>query len=181
MRLLKEDTSLLIIDIQSRLFPHIHEFQKFEDSTCKLIEGTKALNLPIFVSEQYVKGLGETTNNIKAALGDSYKPIEKMAFSCCDMDEYQAFLKQNGKKNVLICGIESHICILQTSLDLLKAGLQPVVIENCVSSRNLQDKETAIRRLLQEGAIVSTYESILFELCRYSGTPEFKEISKIIK
>ncbi len=180
MRLIKEETSLLVIDIQSRLFPHIHDYQQFEDSTCKLIKGAKALSLPIFVSEQYVKGLGETTKNIKAALGDSYNPIEKMAFSCCDMDEYMTFLKKEGKKNVLICGIESHICILQTSLDLIKAGYQPVVIENCVSSRNLQDKTTAISRLLQEGAIVSTYESILFELCRYSGTPEFKEISKII-
>jgi nicotinamidase-related amidase len=181
MRLLKEDCCLLVIDIQSRLFPHIHQFQEFEDSTCKLIEGAKALDLPIFVSEQYVKGLGETTENVQIALGDAYKPIEKMAFSCMDMDEFKQFLKKTNKKNVLICGIESHICILQTALDLLEAGLKPVVIENCVSSRKLSDKETAVRRLLQEGSVVSSYESVLFELCRYSGTPEFKAISKIIK
>ena len=90
-------------------------------------------------------------------------------------------LKDSGKKNVILCGIESHVCVLQTALDLLTNGFQPVLIEDCVSSRNLNDKNIAVERMRQEGAIISTYESILFELLEISGTETFKEISKIVK
>jgi nicotinamidase-related amidase len=90
-------------------------------------------------------------------------------------------LKESGKKNVILCGIESHVCVLQTTLDLIENGYQPVLIEDCVSSRNLNDKNIAVERMRQEGAIISTYESILFELLEVSGTEKFKEISKIVK
>jgi nicotinamidase-related amidase len=90
-------------------------------------------------------------------------------------------LKALGKKFIIITGIESHVCVLQTTLDLLEQGFVPVVVEDCVSSRRKNDKKHAIHRMRQEGAIISTYESVLFELLRYSGTEEFKAISKLVK
>ena len=104
-----------------------------------------------------------------------------MAFSCCDDTGFMNELKTFGKKNVIIAGIESHVCVLQTTIDLLENNYQPIVVEDCVSSRTLNNKNMAIERMRQEGAIITTYESILFELCRFSGTDAFKAISKLVK
>lgn len=181
MRILKELSALIVIDVQERLFPHIFAYENTEINICKLIDGIKALSLPIIVTEQYVKGLGGTIPGVVNALGSHYQPIEKMAFSCCGEDKFTNQLKDSDIKHPIICGIESHVCVLQTTLDLIADGLQPVVIEDCVSSRNPNDKVIAINRMRIEGAIISTCESILFELLQVSGTPEFKAISKIVK
>lgn len=181
MRILKDDSLFLLIDVQSRLFPHIHENEKLEQNILKLIKGVHTLELPMLVTEQYTKGLGFTVDSIKNELGESYKPLEKMEFSCCDNDDFADKLKSFGKKNLIIAGIETHVCVLQTVLDAIETGYQPVVIQNCVSSRFPDDKNAALRRIEREGGIVSTYESILFEMARVSGTPQFKAISKIVK
>ena len=112
---------------------------------------------------------------------EKYQPIEKMSFSCCDNPEFMTALEATGRKNVIVIGIESHVCVLQTVIDLIERDYNPIVIEDCVSSRNLNDKIIAIERMSSEGAIISSCESILFELCRYSGTDEFKRMSKIVK
>ncbi|MCX6148449.1 MAG: hydrolase [Candidatus Kapabacteria bacterium] len=181
MRILKENTIGLVIDIQYRLFSHIYDFENLEFHILRLIRGLKALNIPIQITEQYVKGLGPTITTIQEELDEDYKPIEKMEFSCLDNESYSLALKSTGKKNVIIMGIESHVCVMQTVIDLIANGYQPIVIEDCVSSRKLSDKNTAINRMRAEGAIISSYEAILFELCRVSGTEEFKLISKIVK
>lgn len=181
MRILKENTIALVIDVQYRLFSHIYDFENLEFHMLRLINGLQALNIPIQITEQYVKGLGPTIQTIQEELDESYRPIEKMEFSCLDNELYSQALKETGKKNVIIMGIESHVCVLQTTIDLIANGYQVIVIEDCVSSRKLTDKQTAINRMRQEGAIISSYESILFELCRVSGTDEFKAISKIVK
>lgn len=180
MRILKENTVGLFIDIQERLFPHMQEMDLLEKKLITLTAGLKVLEIPFLVTEQYTKGLGFTILPLKLALGD-YSAIEKIAFSCCDEPRFVNTLSASGKKNVIICGIETHVCVLQTAIDLLQAGYQPVVIEDCVSSRNLSDKHTAIERMRQEGAVISSLESILFELARYSGTETFKSISKLVK
>lgn len=177
----KENSCFLVIDYQSKLFPHIDQFHSLEMNTLKLIEGMKALNLPIIVTEQYPKGIGATIPSIQTALGDSYQPIEKLAFSCCGEDVFMKELKSLGKRNVIICGIEAHVCVFQTCQDLHEYGYQPVLIEDCVSSRKPNDKKVAVERMRQNGVVVTTYESILFELCKISGTPVFKEISRIVK
>ncbi len=181
MRILKEDTLALVIDVQYRLFTHIYDYDNLEFHILRLIKGLQVLNVPIHITEQYVKGLGPTIQTIQEELDEDYKPIEKMEFSCLDNENYAQALKSSNKKNVIIMGIESHVCVLQTVIDLIAAGYQAIVIEDCVSSRKLSDKNTAINRMRIEGAIITSYEAILFELCRVSGTEEFKAISKIVK
>jgi len=181
MRILIEDTVFLSLDNQTKLFPHTNECGKLEENIIKLISGIKVLDIPILVTEQYSKAIGPTIESIVDLLGDECKPIEKMAFSCMDEPIFVSALEKTNKKNIIICGIESHVCVLQTAIDLLDKGYKPIIIEDCVSSRNPNDKKHAIRRMARSGAIISTYESILFELQRFSGTDRFKLISKIIK
>jgi isochorismate hydrolase len=180
MRILKNQSIGLIIDIQDRLFPHIKKNKRLERNVEVLIEGLKILDVPIMITEQYRKGLGPTIPSVAAAV-NMEEMIEKIAFSCCDEPKFQEKLALTGKKFVIMAGIETHVCVLQTCLDLLDNGFQPVVIEDCVSSRNLNDKTIAIERMRQSGALISSYESILFELCRVSRTDEFKAISNLVK
>jgi len=181
MRVHQNTSAGLIIDIQERLFPHINQNELLEQNTIKLIEGLKILNIPILITEQYTKGLGTTISNIKNSLGNEYNPVEKSEFSCYDCKPFVEVLEIIGKKNIIIAGIESHVCVLQTSLDLMQNGFIPIIIEDCISSRNPNDKKWAIDRIQRTGGVISTYESILFELCRVSGTSQFKQISKLVK
>ncbi len=180
MRILKEQSAGLIIDIQERLFPFIHEHEQLALRTAILINGLKALQLPVLLTQQYTKGLGPTIPSLQPVV-TGIEPIEKMAFSCCDEPTFQPELEKTGRKFVIIAGIETHVCVLQTVIDLLQQGYIPVVVEDCVSSRRLSDKQAAIIRMRQLGAVITTSESILFELLRYSGTDEFRAISKLVK
>jgi nicotinamidase-related amidase len=180
MRILKDRTIALVIDLQERLFPFIHENEKLLKNVPILVQGLKALGIHIFVTEQYIKGLGPTVDPIAQALGD-IKRIEKMSFSCCDEPRLMEGIAVTGKENVIIAGIESHVCVLQTVIDLIRNGYHPIVVEDCISSRKETDKRIAIERMKKEGAIITTYESVLFELLRYSGTEQFKIISRLVK
>lgn len=180
MRLERNHTVLLVIDLQERLLPHINGHEGVMKHIGILLEGMKVLQVPVLLTEQYRKGLGETVQGVREHL-ETYAPMEKMTFSCCDDNAFSLALETQAKKNVVICGIETHVCVLQTTIDLLEKGYQPVVIEDCTSSRKPGDKAIAIERMRQEGAIISSYESVLFELARISGTPEFKAISKLVK
>lgn len=180
MRLLKEDAIAIVVDVQERLFPVIHEKETLERHVNILVQGVQTLEIPIIVTEQYKKGLGETINSLRQ-LVDSYPHIEKIAFSCCDDAAFMTLLNQSGKKTVILAGIESHICLLQTAIDLKARGFVPVVIEDCVSSRTYENKRIAMERLRHEGVIVSSCESVLFELCRVAVGDAFKTISKLIK
>jgi nicotinamidase-related amidase len=172
-RLLKEDTAGIVIDIQERLYPFIYENDALTKNLITLIKGLKILKIPLIVTQQYTKGLGEAL--------DVYEHIEKMSFSCCGDKVFMDSLDKLNKKNVILMGIESHVCVLQTALDLLDKGYTPVLIEDCVSSRKINDKRIAVERMRSEGAVISTYESILFVLTMVSGTDEFKAISKLVK
>jgi nicotinamidase-related amidase len=180
MRILAHESVGLIIDIQERLFPLIADSEKVARNTAILIEGLKAVDVKILVTEQYTKGLGVTIEPLKNLLSE-ISIIEKMAFSCCDEPAFYEKLSLQGVRNVIIAGIESHVCVLQTAIDLLSSGYIPVIVEDCVGSRNPNDKKIAIERLRKEGAVITTYESILFELLRYSGTESFKKISRLVK
>ncbi len=181
MRVLKEDSLAVCVDIQERLFPHIHNHEQLKKNTEILVQGLKELNVPMVVTEQYKKGLGDTIEGIKEMVTD-YPSFEKKAFSCCDDAPFSHKLEEGSfKKFVILFGIEAHICLMQTAIDLKAKGHQPVVVEDCVGSRNPENKRIAINRMLQEGVIVTSYESILFELCRYAGSDVFKAISKLVK
>jgi nicotinamidase-related amidase len=180
MRILKENTVGLIIDIQERLFPAMHEKEKFLETTTKLIDGLQHLEIPLLLTQHYTKGLGETIYEIKSKI-TSYEPIEKRTFSCCDEPTITQKLSEIKAKNIIICGIESHVCVLQTAVDLKDSGFNPVVVMDCVSSRKPASIDLAKDRFRFEGIMMTSMESILFELTRSSAADEFKAISKLVK
>ncbi len=180
MRILKENALAMVVDVQERLFPHIHDYVGLEKNLGILIEGLKILGIPIFVTEQYPKGLGKTIDSVSDMVTD-YPPREKTAFSCCDEPAIMEQIELTTKREMILAGVESHVCILQTALDLYERGFKPIVVEDCVGSRKPEDKRIAMKRLAQEGIRVTSYESILFELCRFTGHESFRAISKLVK
>lgn len=181
MRIIKEETAAVVIDYQSKLFPHIYNHEKLEAAAIKLITGLKLIGMPIIVTEQYPKGIGYTIDSIKNVLSDSYKPLEKSTFSCYDDKNFKKQVDSLGRKNILICGIEAHVCVLQTVIDLQENDYQTIVVDNAIGSRNPHDSKIARKRMIAAGALFTTYESILFELLRDSKAPQFRDISKLIK
>ncbi|MCT4589166.1 MAG: hydrolase [Carboxylicivirga sp.] len=180
MRLLKENVIGVVVDIQERLFPHINDHELLEKNTKILVQGLKALDIPVMVTEQYKKGLGETVEGIQELVKEDAH-FEKLAFSCCDEPSFMEALETSSKRVVILAGMETHICMLQTAIDLKERGFTPVIIEDCVSSRTEANKRIALERFRHEGVIISSYESILFELCRVAGSDAFKTISKLVK
>ncbi len=180
MRINPSDAVCLVIDFQERIYPAIHQHEKLSKNVPILLEGMKLLQVPIFVTEQYVKGLGPTVPEISACI-EGIERIEKSAFSCVDEPRFNLALANSGRDYVIVCGIESHVCVLQTVIDLKQHGYHPVVVTDCVSSRKESDKAMALERMKQEGVILTTYEAILFELLRYSGGEVFKGISRLVK
>ena len=180
MRINRDRCSGLIIDLQERLFPHMDQKEEVLRKCLMLMEGLKVLNIPILFTEQYPRGLGPSLQIVSQALGSS-RAIEKTAFSCCDEPEFMKALEKSTPGTLIIGGIEAHVCVMQTVIDLLEAGYSVVLVEDCVSSRNPDDKRVAIHRMRSEGAVIATCESILFELARTSGTEEFKAISRLVK
>ena len=180
MRITTENTIGLIIDIQERLFPVMFEKEKLLNNCLILTQGLSELNIPQIVSQQYTKGLGETLPEIKLAT-QNFEYHEKRDFSCCDEQSIFDRIRELKAKNIIICGIESHVCVLQTAVDLKDSGLNPIVVMDCVSSRTKENLELAKERFRFEGIMMTSYESILFELTRSSKATEFRAISKLVK
>lgn len=178
MRILAEDTTCIIVDYQEKILPTIAKKEELIETSVKLLKGLNILGVPMHITGQYTKGLGLNIPKICEAAGTE-EYTDKLVFSCAQVKEVQEAIK--GKKNVIVCGIEAHVCVLQTVIDLIEMGYQPVVVEDCVSSRNLNDKKIAMKRMQAEGAIITTYESLLFELLGKAGTDTFKQISKLVK
>lgn len=176
----KKQTALLIIDMQEKVSAVMLDREFLLKNTIKLIKGCKVLGVPIFMTEQYPKGLGPTESEILEALGAA-SPIQKMTFSCCGAAELLPALKKKKIGQVVIAGIEAHVCVQQTVLDLLANGFQVHVIRDAISSRKTSDAEAALARLQNAGAVISTTEAALFELLERAGTPQFKEISQLVK
>lgn len=202
MRIEKEECEALIIDVQEKLFPHMAHKDALKKNLEILIHGLKALRVPFIITQQYTKGLGDTIASIRTALergtalecgtafpGDpvldtdapGLRYIEKISFSCCDEPAFETRLRDSGKKSFIVAGIEAHVCVLQTVLDILRWGLVPILVEDCTASRNANNKNVAVERMRAEGAIITTYESLLFELCRYAGNDTFRAISRLVK
>lgn len=180
VRINKEEAVGLIIDFQEKLIPHVSNNIEVVERTIILINGLLALGIPVAASKHYSKGVGDIPEQIKSVLPKDCT-FEKISFSWCDEPIFYQSVLPKDKKFVIIAGIESHVCVLQTTIDLLEAGYIPVIVEDCVSSRKEKDKSIALQRMLHSGAIVTTSESILFELCRYAGNDDFKAIFKLVK
>lgn len=180
MQIKREQCMAVIIDNQVKLLPAISDSETLLQNTGILIQGLKILDIPMIITQQYTKGLGMSDPCIFSyAQTDSF--FEKRSFSCMGDFQIRQQIEHSGYKQIILCGIETHICVLQTALDLLREGYEVILVEDCVSSRKLSDKNCAIRRIEKAGAIITTYESLLFELMETSLYPRFKEISQLIK
>lgn len=180
MRITKEDSIVLVVDYQERLMPVMYQAEDMVADSMKLIAGLKALEIPFIATRQYPKGLGDFIPEIKEALGQ-YTPMDKTAFSVCGDAAIMQAIQAAGKKNVILCGVEAHICLLQSAIDLQAAGYQPVLVCDCVTSRKQSDLNIAIMRAKQEGVLLTTYEALLYEMLAKAGGDAFKAISKIVK
>ena len=180
MKLLAEDTMALVIDYQEKLIPVIYNNEEIVNKTSILIKGLRELVVPIIVSQQYTKGLGNTISPIAEALGD-FEPFDKKSFSLIGDEDINRAIKHTGRRNVIVCGVEAHICVLQTLLDLSEEGYNVYLVEDCIGSRKENDKVMACRRAENEGGYITTYEAVLYELTGGAGNPHFKAISKLTK
>jgi len=180
MKIKKEDAVCLVIDVQEKLVPAIHNQEEVVKKTIQLLNGLKTLDCPVIFTQQYTKGLGMTVPEI-VETQENFQYIEKITYSCLDTEEVKETLKKLGKKTVIIAGLETHICVMQTVRDLIADGYQVYLAADCISSRTAFNYQVGMERMKQEGAVISSVESVLFEMLVKAGTPEFKTISKIIK
>lgn len=180
MRINAEDTVAIVVDFQEKLVQAMEDNDSVISKAEVLIKGLNEIGVPCIVSQQYTKGLGPTVPPIAQALGN-FNPIEKTEFSCYQNAELKSAIEGCGKKTALICGVEAHICVLQTIIDMKAAGYNVVMVQDCVASRSNKDKDIAVKRASQEGAFITTCEAVLFELIKGSSSPHFKTISKLVK
>ena len=180
MRINVDDCMFCLVDVQERLYPHMTNKEETEKNLLTLVKGLQLHEVPFIVNEQYKKGIGETIPSLRE-LVDEYPHFEKTTFSCCKNDETMDAITACEKRVVIVAGIETHVCVLQTCLDLLEAGFEVVLVTDCCTSRKQNDTDMAITRLVQAGVIPTTYESLLFELTVNAKHPQFKGISSLVK
>lgn len=173
-------TVLVVIDIQGKLSQAMYEKESLFDNFHKLIEGVQVLGIPIILTEQNPERLGKTLPEI-ATLLPGIQALPKFSFSCCDVAGFMEELKKLNRKQVLICGIETHVCVYQTAMDLLGSGYEVQVVADAVSSRTLSNKTIALERMRDEGVKLTSTEMVLFELLEIAQGPKFKELLKIVK
>jgi len=172
-------TAFVLVDVQDKLFPHIHDNQRIVDNANTLLESAYLLESPIIVTEQYPKGLGHTVQDIQVPSTGTY--VEKVAFSCTDSDQFMDHLKRLDANTLVLFGIESHICVTKTALGAMDAGYDVHVVADGVSSRTAENKQIGIERMRQSGAFIASTEMILFQMLDMAGTDTFKKISKMVK
>ncbi|MFO0902126.1 MAG: hydrolase [Pirellulales bacterium] len=178
----RDDTTLLVVDVQERLLRAMREPQRLVWNIERLLDGARLMGVAAAATEQYPQGLGPTVPSLAERLGQRPAAAhEKLAFSCWGCDALRNQLEQLDRPNVLVCGIETHVCVQQTTLDLLAAGYRVFVAVDATTSRMALDHDVALRRMETHGATLTTVEAALFEWCLAAGTPEFKAISQLVK
>jgi nicotinamidase-related amidase len=176
----RKRAALAVIDMQEAFGKIIPDFDEMASRVALMVQACKLLNLPIIITEQYPKGLGRTVNEIAQHLPDSSPPIEKLSFSACGAQEFDTRLREHHVEQVMLCGIEAHVCVSQTAHDLLQNGYQVHLLSDAVSTRLGRNRKVAINKMAKAGAIISSIEMALFELCP-AGTPEFKQMQALVK
>ena len=175
-----QDVVLVIVDVQGKLAEIMYKKKKLFENLQKMIRGAKVLGIPILWNEQLPEKLGETAPEIKALLTD-IEPITKECFSCWGEQNFVAKFKDLNRKQVLLVGIETHVCVYQTAADLLKQGYEVHIVSNAVSSRLKSDKKVGLEKMKDVGAQMTSVEMALFEMLKVAAGPQFKEIIKIVK
>ncbi len=180
MKISAERSALLIVDVQEKLVGAMHEPEAMIDNCRRLGQAAAELAVPVLLSEQYPKGLGRTVEPLVCFAG-AEGPVEKVHFSCLADDEYEARFAALGRNQAILVGIEAHVCVLQTALDLLEAGHMPVVVADGVTSRDPANKQLALDRLRANGVEVVSTEMVMFEWLHTAQNPAFKAVSKLLK
>jgi nicotinamidase-related amidase len=175
------ETALVVIDVQGKLAQVMHQKEALFENLQKLIKGVQVLELPILWNEQLPEKLGQTTPEIAQLLSHSAQPIAKSSFSCWGNPPFAAALKETGRSQILLTGIESHVCVYQTCCDLLEQGYQVQIVTDAVSSRTAENRQLGLERMKEAGATLTSTEMALFELLRVAEGPKFKEITRIVK
>ncbi len=173
--------ALAVIDMQEAFRPMIADFAALAQRIAVTVQACQILDVPIIVTEQYPKGLGRTAAEIVAYLPAGIVQLEKLTFSACGVQEFDLQLREHHAEQVIVCGIEAHICVSQTAHDLLQLGYQVHLLSDAVAARLPHNREVAIQKLTRNGAIISSVELALFELCGSAGTPEFKQVQELVK
>ncbi|MEO1236735.1 MAG: hydrolase [Planctomycetota bacterium] len=179
-RLDPERSVVLLIDLQDKLLPVMHEKTTVRRRTARLIEGAAVLDVPVLVTEQYPRGLGKTVKDIADLLQGAVSVSEKTRFSAC-AEPVTRLLEKFEARSVVVAGIETHVCVLQTCLDLLERGLTVALCEDATSSRRPVDKKAAVDRMIQAGVLPTTVESVLFELLGDADSPKFRALRGVIQ
>jgi nicotinamidase-related amidase len=173
-----QDTVLVVVDVQEKLMPLIAGSRRIIWNLRRLLDGAEAVDLKVLATEQYPQGLGRTVPELVGRLGDV---PDKLSFSCGGCEPFASSLAKAGASKVMVSGIEAHVCVQQTVLDLLANGYRVYVPVDAVGSRYAIDYETGLKRMESAGATMTTTESALFEWCQQSGTPTFKKISALVR
>ena len=176
-RLDRERAALLVVDVQEAFRPALPDFESVAKSVGKLVQGAEAMGLPIVVTQQYPQGLGETVPEVAEHLPGGLEPIDKVCFSAAGAAGFDL----DGREQALVCGIESHVCVNQTVLDLLDRGLEVHVARDAVGSRTDENRELGLHKAERAGAVLTSVETALFELLRGSDAPEFKRVQALVK
>ena len=179
-RIHMDSVGLLVVDVQERLLPHICNHEQVVAQTGKLIDGFAALERPMLVTEQYRRGLGVTVPELQVRLARAECNIEKLQFSACVEPILKKIIDMN-LRSVVLAGIEMHVCVMQTALDLLDRGLQVGLAVDACGSRRQNDADTAVMRMVQAGVLPMTVESCLLEMVKIAGSGQFKSVLPIIK
>ena len=180
VRLRRAQAGLLVVDLQERLLPAIFEKERVLENTLRLIRGAHVLGLPLFATEQYPNGLGRTVPEVAAAI-PGFAPFEKLAFSAGALPGVRSALAAGGVSDLILCGLEAHVCVCQTCLDLCQQGLRPFVVADAVSSRTAENHRLGLERMRDAGAVIVSTEMVLFELLEQAGTEEFKRVLALVK
>ena len=174
-------SALLVVDIQEGFRSAIPDFAVVASRASIAVRGFQVLDLPVFVTEQYPKGLGRTAEEIQLVLPDGFEAMEKTAFSSCGATAFVSALSDKGVEQVVVCGLETHVCVNQTTHDLLDRGFQVHILTDCVCSRFEHDKAAGLAKMTASGALTSSIEMAFFELMRDAGHQKFKEVQSLIK
>jgi nicotinamidase-related amidase len=176
-----ERAALVVVDVQESFRNVISDFSEIAARIAQFAHGAQLLGVPLIVTEQYPKGLGHTAGEIRTVLPASLEPVEKTAFSSCGAREFVARLDETGARQVLLCGIEAHICVNQTAHDLIARGLQVHLLTDCITARSEHDRRIGLKKMELAGALPSSVETALFELMRDARHEQFKTVQKLIK
>ncbi|MBM3465036.1 MAG: isochorismatase family protein [Armatimonadetes bacterium] len=179
-KLQPERAALAVIDMQEGFRAVIPDFDAVAARIAKAVQGAHLLNVPVVVTEQYPRGLKQTAAEIRGCL-NGVAVLEKMTFSSCGIEAFGSELRGRQARQVLVCGIEAHICVTQTALDLIEEGYEVHLLVDCITSRDPRSKEIALARLQPAGAIVSCLEMALFELMSTAESPQFKAVQALIR